>query len=66
MQDIAKPHTSQSTLKFLEDKNVDVPEWAPHSPDCNPIEHLLAIILRRIYEGGKKYQTVEDLKTGRF
>ena len=41
MQDNATPHTSQSTLKFLEDKNIDVLEWAPHSPDCNPIEHLL-------------------------
>ena len=61
MQDNATPHTSQSTLEFLEDKNIDVLEWAPHSPDCNPIEHLWAIIVRRIYEGGK-YRTIEDLK----
>ena len=54
MQDNATPHTSQSTLKFLEDKNIDVLEWAPpHSPGCDPIEHLWAIIVRRIYEGGK-------------
>ena len=31
MQVNATPHTSQSTLKFLEDKNIDVLEWAPHS-----------------------------------
>ena len=62
MQDNATPHTSQSTLKFLEDKNIDVLEWAPHSPDCNHIEHLWAIIVRRIYEGGKEYRTIEDLK----
>ena len=62
LQDNATPHTSQSTLKFLEDKIIDVLEWAPHSPDCNHIEHLWAIIVRRIYEGGKEYRTIEDLK----
>ena len=60
MQDNASPHTSQSTLKFLEDNNIDVLEWAPHSPDCNLIKHLWAIIVR--YEGGKKYRTLEDFK----
>ena len=62
MHDNATPHTSQSTHKFLEDKNIDVLEWPPHSPECNPIEHLWAILVRRIYEGGKEYRTNEDLK----
>ena len=47
MQDNATPHISQSTLKFLEDKNIDVLEWAPHSPDCNPIER---IAIKRVWE----------------
>ena len=62
LQNNATPHTSQSTLKFLEDKNIGVLEWAPHSPDSNHIGHLWAIIVRRFYEGGKEYRTIEDLK----
>ena len=62
MQDNATPHVSASTKLFLERHGIRILEWPACSPDCNPIENLWGIIVRRVYEGGKCYQTVEELE----
>ena len=62
MQDNATPHVSASTKLFLERHGIRILEWPACSPDCNPIENLWGIIVRRVYEAGKCYQTVEELE----
>ena len=47
---------------FLERHGIRILEWPACSPDCNPIENLWGIIVRRVYEGKKCYQTVEELE----
>ena len=60
-------HTHPSPQRSFSDKqhNIKVLDWAASSPDCNPIEHLWAIMVRRVYKGEeklKRYHNVEDLK----
>ena len=62
MQDHATPPTSESTKEFFRQHNIKVLDWASSSPDCNLIKHLWAIMVRRVYEGGKVYHNIEDLK----
>ena len=62
MQDNATPHVSASTKMFLQLHEISILEWPPCSPDCNPIENLWGILVRRVYDGGKCYENVGDLK----
>ena len=62
LQDNATPHASESTKEFFRQHNIKVLGWAASSRDYNRIEHLWAILVRRVYEGGKVYHFVEDLK----
>ena len=50
MQDNATPHVSASTKLFFERHGIRILEWPACSPDCNPIENLWGIIIRRVYE----------------
>ena len=36
--------------------------WPPYSPDLNPIENLWGYLSRKVYEDGKQYSTVSELK----
>ena len=47
-QDGASCHSARSTMSWLERKGVDVLDWAPQSPDMNPIEHVWAHIKREL------------------
>lgn len=38
-------------------------EWPSRSPDLNPIENLWGLIARKVYEGGKQFDRICDLKT---
>jgi hypothetical protein len=40
MQDNASIHTAYAVRKWFTDMGIPVIEWAPVSPDLNPIEHL--------------------------
>src|SRR5690348_1180749 len=48
LQDNAPTHSSQLFKDYLFAKGVQCMEWAPYSPDLNPIENLWAYIKRQI------------------
>lgn len=60
-QDGARCHTSRATLKFLEDNNIPVLPWTANSPDMNPIEHVWALLKKRVYGIGA--ETKDELIT---
>lgn len=60
--DNASVHKSKETNEWLSRKKIVVLDWPALSPDLNPIENAWSIIARKVYEKGKQYQTVEDLK----
>jgi transposase len=62
-QDNCRCHVARSTLQWLQDRNIQVMPWPAYSPDLNPIENLWGVLVRRIYEGGKQFNTIEELKT---
>lgn len=60
--DNASVHASKSTTEWLLKKNIQTLCWPACSPDCNPIENLWGILVRRVYANNKKYNSVSDLK----
>ena len=42
VQDNASIHRARPTMEWLEQHNVALWDWPPHSPDLNPIEHCWA------------------------
>ena len=49
-QDNDPKHTSIKATKWFENNNINVLDWAPQSPDINPIEHLWQHIKRWLGE----------------
>jgi transposase len=61
MQDNAPVHVSQETKSMLAEKNIEVLEWPPYSPDLNPIENVWGIISREVYKDQKSYRSEDEL-----
>ena len=61
MQDNARPHVSRQTLDFMDTKGIQLLDWPACSPDCNVIENLWAIVVQRLYRGGKSYESIRQL-----
>ena len=62
MQDNAPIHKGSSKNFFLKDSNIEVLPCPAFSPDLNPIDNLWGIISGKIYEGGRQYNSIKDLK----
>jgi hypothetical protein len=62
-QDGARVHTSESTMNWLQAKNIDVLPWPAMSPDLNPIENLWGTLARAVYDNGRRqFDTVQELR----
>lgn len=61
-QDNAPIHTAQLTRQWLQQHNIATLPWPAKSPDLNPIENLWGIMVRRLYAGGRQYNSVEELR----
>ena len=60
-QDNAPAHTATSTRDYFVRRNIPVLEWPPYSPDLNIIENVWGIVSKRVFEGGKSYETCDEL-----
>ena len=62
VQDNARPHVSTSSLKFLGDNHdVSLLECPACSPDCNPIEILWALMVKRVDENSHVFSNINQL-----
>ncbi len=62
-QDNAPCHRAKNTQIWFEMNGIDVMSWPSRSPDLNPIENLWGMLARIVYEGGKQYNSISDLKS---
>lgn len=62
-QDNCRCHVARSTMEWLKNKNIEVMDWPPYSPDLNPIENLWGVLVRKVYAGGKQFKSIDDLQS---
>lgn len=61
-QDNAPIHKSRETMAWFESKNIEVMRWPAYSPDLNPIENLWGILSRKVYENGRQFSSIQELR----
>lgn len=65
-QDNAPVHDSNFTHAWLLDHAIQILPWPSCSPDLNPIENLWGLLVRKVYEGAKQYDSVQELHDAIF
>lgn len=61
-QDNAAIHVSQASRTWFQEKQIPIMSWPARSPDLNPIENMWGNLARQVYAGGRKFQSVEELR----
>ncbi len=61
-QDGVPAHTALFTKEYFMEEDMLVMDWPPKSPDMNIIENVWSILARRVYQGGRVFDDVDDLK----
>ena len=61
-QDGAPAHTEVYKKEYFMTEDMLVMDWPAKSPDMNVIENVWGILARRVYQGGRVFDTVEDLQ----
>lgn len=62
LQDNASVHKSASTIAWLTENNISFMDFPAKSPDLNPLENMWGILARMVYENGKQYYSVSELR----
>lgn len=60
--DNAPIHTARAVKQWINQQGVQLLDWPPYSPDLNPMENVWGWLARKVYEGGKQFETIESLK----
>ena len=63
MHDGATCHIANITRDYLNQCDIEVMDWPAVSPDLNPIENIWGILVQRVYENGRQFQTVNQLRS---
>ena len=62
-QDNCSVHVSKFAHKWFLDHAVTLLDWPSCSPDLNPMENMWGNLSRIVYQHGKQYNTVDQLKS---
>ena len=61
-EDNAAIHNASVTKKLWLEQKIRLLEHPACSPDLNPIENLLGLIVAKVYEAGRPYSAISKLK----
>ena len=61
-QDNAAIHNASITKKYLLEQKIRLVDNQVCFPDLNPIENLWGLIVAKVYEGGRQYSEISELK----